>query len=52
MVFVALKWIRTQGRPRKAGRWRFHNQYRLPCEYGGGQVSVRLHGSAEDVRAD
>jgi hypothetical protein len=27
---------------------RFHNQYRLPESFGGGQVSLRLHGDDDD----
>ena len=34
----------------KSGRYRWYNDYRLPAEYGGGTLTVRLHGTGEDTR--
>ena len=45
--FVPLRRVRTQrfGQP---GRFRFYNQYQLPTKYGGGDVTLRLHGDIGD----
>jgi hypothetical protein len=40
--------VRTQRREDKSGTFRWYNQYRLPERFGGGTVSVRLHGNADD----
>jgi hypothetical protein len=48
-VFVPLKRIRTQ-RFGKPGHFRFCNQYQLPAEYGGGEVTLRLHGDNLDTQ--
>jgi hypothetical protein len=47
---VLLKRIRTTVRPRKRGGYAGHNGYLLPEEFGGGELSLRLHGNDEDKR--
>jgi len=49
-VFVALERIRTHRNADKRGTYRWYNDYRLPDTAGGGIVTVRLHGNAEDAR--
>ena len=46
--FDELVRVRTQRREDKSGKFRWYNQYRLPERFGGGTVSVRLHGNAGD----
>ena len=46
--FDELARVRTQRREDKSGTFRWYNQYRLPERFGGGTVSVRLHGNADD----
>jgi len=47
MVFLPLERIKTERR-KSADRFRFYNVYRLPSEYGGGELRVRLTGNQED----
>jgi hypothetical protein len=47
--FVELTRIRTHRIADKSGRYRWYNGYALPERYGGGSVSVRLHGTEEDA---
>jgi hypothetical protein len=42
--------VRTQRHDDKSGKFRWYNQYRLPERFGGGTVSVRLHGNADDEK--
>ncbi len=46
--FDELVRVWTQRRGDKSGKFRWYNQYRLPERFGGGTVSVRLHGNADD----
>lgn len=47
MHFVELQRIRTHRNQGKDGRYRWYNDYRLP---DGDQITVRLHGNADDDR--
>ncbi|MBA3553058.1 MAG: hypothetical protein H0W27_09350 [Actinobacteria bacterium] len=49
LAFVLLTRIRTHRTRDGNGRYRWYNDYALPETYGGGQVTVRLHGKDEDV---
>jgi hypothetical protein len=46
--FDELARVRTQRREDKSGKFRWYNQYRLPERLGGGTITVRLHGNADD----
>jgi hypothetical protein len=46
--FDELPRVRTQRREDKTGKFRWYNQYRLPERLGGGTITVRLHGNADD----
>ena len=46
--FTELVRVRTQRNPDKAG-YRWYNTYELPSHLGGGTVTVRLHGNADDA---
>ncbi len=48
-LFIPLERIKTERRG-DAGRYRFYNVYRLPPEYGSGELRVRLTGTEEDER--
>lgn len=48
-VFTELQRKRTHRNRDKNGRYRWYNDYQLPSEYGGGTISVRLHGNDEDT---
>lgn len=48
-VFVPLERIRTHRNTDKGG-YRWYNEYRLPEQYGGSTIMVRLHGTDEDVK--
>jgi hypothetical protein len=48
-VFVPLERARTHRNTDKAG-FRWYNDYRLPDQYGGGTITVRLHGNADDEK--
>ena len=38
-------------RPRsKAGTYRWYGDHRLPDDHGGGTITVRLHGNADDAK--
>jgi hypothetical protein len=50
MVFQAMARVRTQRKVGKKYPFRWYNQYRLPEAYGGGEITVRLSGNAEDER--
>jgi hypothetical protein len=47
--FCELRRIRTHRIADRSGRYRWYNGYALPERYGGGSVSVRLHGTEEDT---
>jgi hypothetical protein len=47
--FVELTRIRTHRIADKGERYRWYNGDALPQRYGGGSVSVRLHGTEEDA---
>ncbi len=47
--FVPLTRIRTHRNQDKNGRYRWYSDYQLPDSYGGGMVTVRLHGNTEDA---
>jgi hypothetical protein len=49
LTFVELPRIRTHRVKDKAGRYRWYNDHALPARYGGGIVTVRLHGNAADA---
>ncbi|MPZ68287.1 MAG: hypothetical protein GEU71_02015 [Actinobacteria bacterium] len=46
--FVELERVRTHRNADKNGLYRWYNDYRLPASYGGGTITVRLHGNDED----
>ncbi|MEQ8719328.1 MAG: hypothetical protein RIE08_17100 [Acidimicrobiales bacterium] len=48
LEFIALPRVRTHRRTNSSGRFRWYNEYALPDWAGGGAVTVRLHGNAED----
>ena len=48
LTFVPLERIRTHRNESKTGTFRWYNDYRLPTDYGGGVVTVRLHGNDDD----
>ena len=48
-TFVALERVRTHRNTDKGG-YRWYNDYRLPETYGGGTITVRLHGNTEDEK--
>jgi hypothetical protein len=50
VAFVVLRRVRTHRRADKSGRFRWYNDYQLPGELGGGVLTVRLHGNADDTR--
>ena len=50
MAFVPLERVRTQRHGNLGGGYRFYNQYRLPIEYGGAEITVRLHGNEDDKK--
>jgi hypothetical protein len=47
--FIELKRLRTHRAKDQTGRFRWYNDYALPVEYGGGTLTVRLHGNDEDA---
>lgn len=49
--FVPLERAKTERRG-DAGGYRFYNVYKLPPEYGGGQLRLRLTGNQEDEQRD
>jgi hypothetical protein len=49
LVFVPLRRVRTHRNRDKSGRYRWYNDHELPESYGGGTVTVRLHGNDEDA---
>lgn len=49
MVFKELTRKRTHRNRDKTGLYRWYNDYRLPEVYGGGTITIRLHGDASDV---
>jgi hypothetical protein len=48
-AFIPISRIRTHRTHDLNGRYRWYNDYALPASYGGGQVTVRLHGTEEDA---
>jgi hypothetical protein len=49
MAFTELARVRTHRHTSKVG-YRWYNDYRLPDHLGGGTLSMRLHGNAEDQK--
>jgi hypothetical protein len=49
MAFTELPRVRTHRHTSKVG-YRWYNDYRLPDHLGGGTLSMRLHGNAEDQK--
>ena len=49
LTFVELRRARTHRRADKGGRYRWYNDYLLPDRYGGGTLTVRLHGNDADT---
>jgi len=49
MHFVPLRRVRTHRNPGRKGTFRWYNDYRLPDIYGGGTITVRLHGTPADA---
>jgi hypothetical protein len=49
LAFIPLARIRTHRTRDGNGRYRWYNDYALPPSCGGGQVTVRLHGSEQDT---
>ena len=49
MHFVPLRRVRTHRNPGRKGTFRWYNDYRLPESYGGGTITVRLHGTPADA---
>jgi hypothetical protein len=47
--FCELQRIRTHRIADKNGRYRWYNGYALPERFGGGSITVRLHGTEEDA---
>jgi hypothetical protein len=47
--YRVLPCVRIQ-RHRDKAAYRWYGYYRLPAEYGGGQIPVRLHANADDER--
>jgi hypothetical protein len=48
--FTPLERVRTHRNQDKTGKYRWYNDYRLSENLGGGIVTVRLHGTDEDIR--
>lgn len=48
-LFTELKRMRTHRNKDKGGQYRWYNDYLVPDELGGGVVTVRLHGTDEDL---
>lgn len=48
-AFVALERIRTHRNADKHS-YRWYNAYRLPDSYGGGTITMRLHGNDDDTK--
>ena len=47
-LFEPLRRVRTHRIADKSGSFRWYNDYELPERLGGGTVTVRLHGNADD----
>jgi hypothetical protein len=50
LYFTALERVRTHRNRDGNGKYRWYNDYRLPHHYGGGIITVRLHGTDDDTR--
>jgi hypothetical protein len=48
--FTPLRRVRTHRNRDKTGTYRWYNDYQLPDHLGGGIITVRLHGTDDDVR--
>ena len=48
LTFTELQRKRTHRNADKNGRYRWYNDYTLPDHYGGGTLTVRLHGNDDD----
>jgi len=49
VAFVPLERVRIHRARSKAGTYRWYSDHRLPEEYGGGTITVRLHGNDGDA---
>ncbi len=49
-ILTELRRVRTHRNRDKSGLYRWYNDYELPEEFGGGVVTVRLHGNDEDTK--
>lgn len=49
MMFNPIERVRTQ-RFQRGGGLRWYAQYRMPAEFGGDEITLRLHGNDEDAR--
>ncbi len=49
LTYTELARVRTHRNQDKSAKFRWYNDYRLPDQLGAGVVTVRLHGTAEDV---
>ncbi len=49
MSFIPIERVRTQRYARKEG-FRWYAQYRLPAEFGGEEITLRLHRNDEDAK--
>jgi hypothetical protein len=48
--FTPLERVRTHRNQDRNRKYRWYNDYRLPHHYGGGIITVRLHGTDDDAR--
>lgn len=49
-IFIPLERIRTHRAQSKAGTYRWYNDHQLPPNYGGGVLTIRLHGNDDDKK--
>lgn len=49
MMFIPIERVRTQ-RFERGGGFRWYAQYRMPAEFGGGEITLRLQGNNEDAK--
>jgi hypothetical protein len=49
MMFMAIERVSTQ-RFKRGGGFRWYVQYRIPAKFGGGEITLRLHGNNEDAK--
>jgi hypothetical protein len=48
-IFEPLPRLRTHRNADKSGRYRWYNDYQLPDRYGSATITVRLHGTDDDI---